>query len=342
VNEGEPTLPSKGPEREIFLVALERMSEQCEPPHLIRECPFSIDLPTGGRGCGEECLKLLAAEDSTHGDDLVLGASGLVARHRSQPPHKLAVNRSTGTSGGERAFDAMETYYRDSSTLPVRRWNTVALMVALREIGLADPDKRQSGAQDVLGDCVAELVRRGFDVDLHLRPYIAHRLSHAIPAAVAGRTAVGRPPQPATVIGRLIAWRDSMSRSDVSSERVERGAERLAQRFRVSPDLGRILEFTLIGDFAKRVQEWARVSSIWELFAWEVAPEMRHDTAPHLSAVTEQDQLNVAIWLFDRFTETYLRDWRRESLRPPQVGTWWLLKLRPRRAGRSVGGGRWA
>jgi hypothetical protein len=30
------------------------------------------------------------------------------------------------------------------------------------------------------------------------------------------------------------------------------------------------------------------------------------------------------------------------SLRPPPVGTWWLLKLMPVRAGRSVGGGRWA
>ena len=30
------------------------------------------------------------------------------------------------------------------------------------------------------------------------------------------------------------------------------------------------------------------------------------------------------------------------SLRPPRVGTWSLLKLMPRRGGRSVGGGRWA
>ena len=52
-------LPSQGPEREIFLVALKRMSEQCCAPNLLEECPFSVDVPQGGRGCLEECLKLL-------------------------------------------------------------------------------------------------------------------------------------------------------------------------------------------------------------------------------------------------------------------------------------------
>lgn len=306
-----PALPGEGPEREIFLVALGRMSEQCEPPQLIRECPFSIDLPTGGRGCGEECLELLAAEHSPHGNDLVLGDSGLVAR----PRHKTVVKRSTITSAGIRAFDATETYYRDSSTLPVRRWNTVALMVALRDIGLTDPDEREPGAQEVLGDCVAELVRRGFDVDTHLRPYVAHRMTYVIPAAVAGRTAVGRPPEVASVIGRLIAWRDSMRRFEVRSEGLDAGTEMVTEPFRISPELRQMLEFTLIGEFSKRVNEQVSVSSIWDLLAWDVVPEMGRDTAADAPAGTEKGQLNVAIWLFDRFTETYLRDWDKESLR---------------------------
>lgn len=310
MNDGEASPPSVGAEREIFFVSLARMSEQCEPPHLIRECPFSIDLPTGGRGCGEECEALLATERSPRPSDLILGESGLAARPRPNP----AVKQSTTTPDHERAFDAMETYYRDSSTLPVRQWSTVALMVALREIGSLDPDEREPGAEHVWGNCVAELVRRGFDVETHLRPYIAHRMAFAIPATVAGVTALGRPAKASSVIERLISWRDSMRHFEVS-DRPETGTELVLHRSRVSPDLRQMLEFTLMGEFAKRVQEQVRVLSIWELFAWDIGPEMLRDPLPHAPTDSEQDQLNVAIWLFDRFTQTYLREWGKESLR---------------------------
>lgn len=310
MNDAEAALPNDGPEREVLLVALARMSELCEPPNLIQECPFSVDLPAGGRGCGAECEVVLAAELSPRRTDLILGESGLAARQRPN----LGANRSKKTLDHERAFDAKETYYRDSSTLPVRRWSTVALMVALKEIGLADPDERKPGAEDILGDCVAELVRRGFDVDTHLRPYFAQRMALAITATVAGVTALGRPPKASSVVERLIAWRDSMRRFEVP-ERPVAGTELVPQGFRLSPDLRQMLEFTLIGDFAKHVQEQTRASSIWELFAWDIGPEMRHDPFPHAPADSEQDQQNVAIWLFDRFTETYLREWSKESLR---------------------------
>jgi hypothetical protein len=53
-------LPSAGLERVIFLRALQQFSDECETPELQPECPFSVDLPSGGRGCGEECMDLLA------------------------------------------------------------------------------------------------------------------------------------------------------------------------------------------------------------------------------------------------------------------------------------------
>jgi hypothetical protein len=61
-SEGSPPegLPSSGPERVIFLRALQQFSDECEPPELQPLCPFSVDLADGGRGCAEECMDILA------------------------------------------------------------------------------------------------------------------------------------------------------------------------------------------------------------------------------------------------------------------------------------------
>ena len=65
------------------------------------------------------------------------------------------------------------------------------------------------------------------------------------------------------------------------SDRPETGTELVLHRSRVSPDLRQMLEFTLMGEFAKRVQEQVRVISVWELFAWDIGPEVLRGPLPH-------------------------------------------------------------
>lgn len=56
----ESPLPENQQDREIFLVALRDFSDRCRAPELTAECPFSVDIEDGLRGCGEECQDLLS------------------------------------------------------------------------------------------------------------------------------------------------------------------------------------------------------------------------------------------------------------------------------------------
>lgn len=53
-------LPQDPREREIFLRALRQYSDNCEPPELTPDCPYSVTVGPGLWGCGNECMDLLA------------------------------------------------------------------------------------------------------------------------------------------------------------------------------------------------------------------------------------------------------------------------------------------
>jgi hypothetical protein len=172
-------LPDSGPEREIFLRALRRFSDECEPPDLIAECPFSIDLPGGGRGCGEECLELLDRYGVPRSAGQVPVGSGGMAAHSMGPPKRprsLPVHR---------AFDAAENLFRDSDNPDRSRWQSSSLLYDLRRLYLAregsllDPQRC-----DKLTAVADELRRRGFAVDALLRLGLRAQLAASLTVAV--------------------------------------------------------------------------------------------------------------------------------------------------------------
>ncbi len=113
-------LPDSGPEREIFLRALRRFSDACEPPDLIAECPFSIDLPGGGRGCGEECLELLDRYGlPPPAGQVSMGSGGMAA-------HSMGTPRRPRSDSAHKPFDAAENFYRDSDNADRSRWEARA------------------------------------------------------------------------------------------------------------------------------------------------------------------------------------------------------------------------
>ena len=185
-------LPESGPEREIFLKALRLFSDECEPPDLIAECPFSIDLPGGGRGCGEECIDLLnryGVPRSTGG--IPIGNSE-VAAHPMGRPRRPKSHVSSG-----KPFDAAECFYRDSDDPDRSTWATVSLLYALRSTYLPTSDALLDPYRsEKLSAAAGELRRRRFNVDELLRCGLRLRLASTLAiATVMPDLLAAQPPQ---------------------------------------------------------------------------------------------------------------------------------------------------
>jgi hypothetical protein len=295
-------LPSEGPDRGIFLTALARMSAQCQAPDLIAECPFSIDLPTGGRGCGEECEDLLRI----YGPAKAPGppaSDGIAfeARPRIRPSREVV-------SKVVRAFDASEIYYRDSENGPPSSWSAVALFVSVKRIFEQHPFDRSLQQHQEVHACLAELARRGFDADAILRG-LAAIVAPAIVTDVVRRTIIDAesPEVSSGTVDSRVSLRDSMHAS-AESEGPWAG-------MRFGPELGsqdeqtrsRIV-FTIAGPFADHVSRWCRAAELDDLLSWDVTDSVA-DPPPRDPSDA------IAAWLFDRFTVTYLSEWAPESLR---------------------------
>lgn len=101
----EAALPNEGAGREIFLRALREYSERCSPPELTPGCPFAIETLNGARGCGEECVDLLAAHRAPPPvEEIRLGGGFALRPRRPRARH----------GGGRRPkpFDMGELYHR--------------------------------------------------------------------------------------------------------------------------------------------------------------------------------------------------------------------------------------
>ena len=149
----------------IFLRALQQFSDECETPELQPECPFSIDLPGGGRGCGEECMDLLAQFGNSYnrGGGVDLG-HGIVARRRRQ------FRPRRGPEPGSRPFDAQAALARDKdSGRPIAAWTTVSLMTVLfDELSHSPVDAEEQRTAHIEGSW-EELESRGHNVEGYVR-----------------------------------------------------------------------------------------------------------------------------------------------------------------------------
>jgi hypothetical protein len=292
--------------------ALRRFSDECEAPNLIAECPFSIDLPGGGRGCGEECLLLLEQyRVPPSSGELPAGTGGIGARSMG-PPRRPS-------SDPRRAFDAAECYYRDSDMPDRSRWQTTSLLYDLsnayvpKPASLRDPErcKRLAAAAD-------ELSRRGFDVDALLRNGLRGQLAVALsvvigmPDLVAAKPTRQLPPdgvplpQPPDGWPKLLdAFIDAEASSDTDPPPPADAGKLVIARYRMD---------VATGQFLARVRIWAGVAPVDDLvslrpptmedfLAYEIARE------PEMRAAGRRQR-----WVIDRFTETYLQHWSKESL----------------------------
>lgn len=143
--------------------AMFALAASCEPPSLRPDCPYSVALAGGVRTCEEQCRDILIDHGiKPPGPDLVALAMPAVAQ-------------------GPRAFDASERYMHERDK-HVSRWSVSALLWALRQhltrtpVGVAGPGdpERETGL------CIAELARRGFNVEDLVRLGLGQDIARAV------------------------------------------------------------------------------------------------------------------------------------------------------------------
>jgi len=278
-------LPSSGPERSIFIRALREYSDQCEPPELTPSCPY-YQFDRGGAWCGEECMDLLAQfpdESSESGSALV---DDFFAR-----PRRRRARRSPASSA--RPFDAREMYIEDRSR-PITQWRASSLILCLQEQVLPPPPSLVGGSRtERAPDLLAALGDRGFDIEEVIRPIIVAMLSVSIVAFVSLQDS---------------PFDDAQFRDVVSPEILDSYA-RWKELLRETP----IEDSSNAAVSFLRVAKWIDALDFDELLAWRApTPEQFAliDPEPGLTILPSE----LARWVSDRFSETYLDNWATTSL----------------------------
>ncbi|WP_091409859.1 hypothetical protein [Friedmanniella luteola] len=211
----------------------------------------------------------------------------------------------------DRAFDASEVYYRDSENAQPSGWSTAALFVSLKRTFERHPFDRTLEQHQEVAACMSELARRGFDVELIAHGPLADSVTQAIVGSVLGRTLSEAESSENPDIGEVdsrTSLRDSMYADALEKGELASDHEVSVNDRRLDQETAAKIVFTVAGDFHRHVTNWCRAASVEDLLSWNVsadaqgpAPEGRPD--------------RLAVWMFDRFTVTYLSDWAPESLR---------------------------
>jgi hypothetical protein len=296
----------------IFLRALQQFSDECETPDLQPECPFSIDLPGGGRGCGEECMDLLAQfGNSYRGGGVDLG-HGIVARRRRQ------FRPRRGPEPGSRPFDAQAALARDNdSGRPITAWTTVSLMTVLfDELSHSPVDAEEQRTAHIEGSW-EELEFRGHNVEGYVRWGRGRVIATSIEIATIfrdlerTRSSSESVEPPRTLREAPSGWADLLNQLGRHDPALDDALASLPEHERAKTSM--VLR-SLTGPYANLVSAWVRTASREDLIAWR--PPSDPEEVLTLAAIetVAKDDKATFMWLADRFTKTYITDWAKESL----------------------------
>lgn len=312
-------LPGEGSERSIFIEALRRMSRDCEAPALLPECPFSVELSGGGRGCGEECETLLSEHDDREDDhdarrlsaDLGYTPRRAPARRHPRGPH----------APSSRAFDAGQVYF-ESKDGDRANWPLVALVYEVSELIAMPPIAWRHDREVCLAASLDELDQRGIDVDRLVRLGFGRLLATQLAMLAAGvymdvveRVSATHPDAeqfPVEVQARLrplidewaLLLPEELPESDASGDHED--DEAFAVRLR------RRLSVVFRKDFQDRVHSHVAGAPLVDLLNWK-APSVNDFAVVRLAE--DPEQRRAYTWFADRFSVTYETQWHPDSLR---------------------------
>lgn len=283
------SLPESGKERDIFLVALREFSDGCEAPQLTPECPF-FEVTKTGPSCGEQCQDLLAEHGAPRSSSFIeLGEGFKLYPRKKRRPRR-------GLTDDVRPFDATAIKLRDTDR-PTSDRHTVSLLSTVEnEISIPPHLSDDLESRNYLvGACLKELARRGFDEKL-TRAGIVERLAFSMCIIYVGSPIL-------------------LEMTDVSSYQPQEDWSRLGQEW-----LGHsrredtVVQFVSLvkGEFFDAMQRWVSHLSIDEMLAWTAPSDLNELLRAENSFTT--DESTRGLWLYQRFTSTYVDDWATSSL----------------------------
>ena len=275
----------------IFLRALREFSESCVPPSLHHACPFSVDAGFGIRGCGEECMDILGRYGAPPPIEETVLATGMTVRKQRRPRP-----RHSATRIGQ-PFDARGDYLtqRDSSLKP--QWSLQSLFFHVKEILARIPstDDDLTKRFEEVETSKLLMEARGIVFALHVEPSVRKMVGMVLSANVTASLTTGQ----------------SISGVDVSewSHYVEFAVNdpRSRELFGNMPRIPQVITV---------LRRWAETANLLDLISYAVPSASWTDLIKG-GAESELETSGVAdgVWLFDRFTETYLDRWQTGSLK---------------------------
>lgn len=285
-------------ENELVLRALREYSESCEPPELIPECPFSVTIAPNERGCLEECMDLLGKHEAPRPRRTVTIESGIQVRLPIRP-------RSRRARDPVRPFDAKEIFLQDSSRTALMSWRLPALLYCLRESVIYPPDSSHATNLSLphTSEVISSLERRGLDFDNIVEPSLRDYAGRAVFGRVYPQWSSNRSSISTPVVNAWVALLDSILLPTINMDGPPHdNAITLTARERADKAYRYLLKSTSF---------WAHTASFEDILTWNPPDALEYGNR----AQDNLTEFQNSRWLFDRFTVTYLDDWRTESLR---------------------------
>jgi hypothetical protein len=224
-------------------------------------------------------MDLLARYDEPY-ERLDFG-NGIEVRRRPVRP------RSRRVPTQQRPFDAAELHLADKEHPDLDNWRTSSLILELADALQKPPRLGGDARVERIRASVRALGLRGLDIEEHLRPGLTRNFALTLGVVVALPAIHARIDPEHPLPDELMApaeWSDLLSAS----------AQGIEPR-----------------EFAKALG-WAAAASLEEWIAW--APPTSSDWNA-IAPRTKDPATDISAWIVDRFTVTYLEDWRSASLR---------------------------
>ncbi|MEB4208757.1 hypothetical protein [Mycobacterium sp. 94-17] len=270
---------------QLLYRALADFSDACDVPNLTPSCPFYQLQPDGSPICGEECKDILS-DDLSHAvqpNTLTLGGdlAAIQGPRRPRPRRVPAVGRI--------AFDARQFYLTERDR-DVNSWGMTSLIKGLQfQLAYMSVDPNDPPDMERVNEIYDELRNRGIDAVAVTRQGLFRHITTSVLWHIHNVLAKGE-----DELGWINLIRDVTPNFDETGSDVEDGLERAVDTIR--PHL---TTWVLFADIEDLIEHRLTVSAeeLERLYA-EGLPPRDFD----------------AVWLVERFTETYLDDWSRRSL----------------------------
>lgn len=277
-------LPKNPKEREIYLRALRAYSEQCEPPALTPDCPFSVSTAPGVMGCGEECMDLLGRHNAPRPrEELDLGDGMTILRTRRPRARRVRSSDS---------FDAQQVFLEDHQSDNPEHWRLTAVLKGLEQLTTSPPPADQDSAAERrsrIDNLIACAEQRGLDRVVHTEPWLRQ-----------------------VVVGAVFAHVIASEQVDAEAGfELAGGWSTLARKYLIAEDADEAAGEAL-GALFGSIYTWAMSVGIDDLLNWTPTDQDPSASPTDLPSLHIDDE---AAWLIERFTLTYLDQWSTAALR---------------------------